>query len=107
MSTVTASERARLSGWRSYLSDLWGRREFVWFLAMGNLKARNASTSLGFFWWILNPLLLSAVYFLVFGVIFEGTRAGEPAFISWLVSGLFVFTFTTTKVISSSGFSSP
>ena len=62
MSTVTTSERARLSGWRVYARDLWSRREFAWFLAIGNLKARNASTSLGLLWWIVNPLLLSAVY---------------------------------------------
>ena len=100
MSTVTASERARLSGWRSYLKDLWARREFAWFLAIGNLKARNASTALGLFWWMLNPLLLSAVYFIVFAKIFVRTAEGEPAFLSWIVSGLFVFTFTSTAMTS-------
>ena len=38
---------------------------------MGNLKARNASTTLGLLWWVLNPLLLGAVYWLVFGVLFD------------------------------------
>ena len=100
MSTVTTSERARLSGWRVYMRDLWSRREFAWFLAMGNLKARNASTSLGLLWWMLNPLLLSAVYYVVFVKIFERESASEPAFLAWLVSGLFVFTFTSTAMTS-------
>ena len=100
MSTVTVSERARLSGWRSYVRDLWARREFAWLLAMGNLTARNASTALGLLWWIINPLLLSAVYFFVFGVIFVRTAEGEPAFLAWIVSGLFVFTFTSTAMTS-------
>ena len=100
MSTVTTSERARLSGWRVYMRDLWSRREFAWFLAMGNLKARNASTSLGLLWWMLNPLMLSAVYFVVFVKIFERTFESEPAFLAWLVSGLFVFTFTSTAMTS-------
>ena len=100
MSTLTTTGRARLSGWREYVRNLWARREFAWFLAMGNLKARNASTSLGLLWWIVNPLLLSAVYFIVFVKIFERTSASEPAFLAWLVSGLFVFTFTSTAMTS-------
>ena len=66
---------------------------------MGNLKARNASTSLGLFWWVLNPLIMAAVYFLVFGVIFEGRR-GDADFLAWLLSGVFVFNFTATTMTS-------
>jgi len=76
------------------------RREFAWFLAIGNLKARNASTALGLLWWIVNPVLLSLIYFLVFGIIFVRSAEGEPAFLSWLVSGLFMFTYTSTSMTS-------
>jgi len=75
-----------------YLSELWRRREFVWFLALGNFKARNASTALGLFWWVLNPLLLSLVYWFVFGLLF-GTRD-----IIYLMSGMFVFHFTSQSL---------
>lgn len=98
MSTVTVSDRARLSEWRSYVQDLWNRREFAWFLAMGNLKARNASTALGLFWWVLNPLLMAIVYFIVFGLIFP--RSDDTPFLSWLLSGIFAFTYTTTAMTS-------
>ena len=67
---------------------------------MGNLKARNASTTLGLLWWVVNPLLMSAVYFFVFGVIFPGTREGEPQFLGYLISGMFVFTYTSTSMTS-------
>lgn len=99
MSTVTAGESARLSGWRVYLRNLWRWREFCWFLAVSNLKARNASASLGLFWWVLNPLIMAAVYFLVFGLIFDGRR-GDGDFIAWLVSGVFVFNYTATAMTS-------
>jgi len=82
---------------RTYLTDLWNRREFAWFLAMGNLKARNASTALGLFWWVLNPLLLGLVYFLVFGVIFGG-GSRPPGYIAYLLSGMFVFHFTSQSM---------
>jgi teichoic acid transport system permease protein len=77
---------------RTYFTDLWNRREFAWFLAMGNLKARNASTALGLFWWVLNPLLLGLVYYLVFGIFFGGSR--PPGYIAYLLSGMFVFHYT-------------
>ncbi len=99
MSTVTADQVPRLSGWRNYLRNLWRWREFGWFLAMGNLKARNASTTLGLFWWVLNPMIMAAVYFLVFGLILDGRR-GEPQFVAWILSGVFVFNYTSTAITS-------
>lgn len=76
-----------------YMKEMWRRREFAWFLAMGNFKARNASTVLGLFWWVLSPILLSLVYFFVFGLIFPGARD-----IVYLMSGMFVFHFTAQSL---------
>jgi teichoic acid transport system permease protein len=79
----------------NYVSSLWDRREFAWYMAMGNLRSRNASTSLGLVWWVLNPLLMGMVYWLVFGVILnvEGSRD-----LAYLLSGIFVFYFTSTSI---------
>lgn len=82
----------RLRHARLYLGDLWSRREFVWHLGVGNLRARNAGTALGIMWWVLNPLMLGGVYFLVFGLIFAGQR--PPDFLIYLICGMFVFHFT-------------
>lgn len=79
----------------AYLKDLWRRREFAWFLAKGNIRAANASTVLGAVWWVLNPLLLASIYFLVFGVIFAGGRRGDPGYLAYLLSGMFPFHFTS------------
>jgi teichoic acid transport system permease protein len=78
---------------KAYVQEFWRRREFIWFLAMGNFKARNASTALGLFWWVLNPVLLSLVYWFVFGFIFSGARD-----IIYLMSGMFVFHFTAQSL---------
>ncbi len=85
---------------RNYFSDLWSRREFAWYLAMGNLKARNASTALGLLWWVLNPVLLGAVYWFVFGLIFERdpSEFGDLPFLIYLLSGMFPFYFTQTAM---------
>ena len=62
---------------------------------MGNLQATNSRTVLGAVWWVLNPMLLAGVYFLVFGVIFAGGRRGDPAYLTYLMSGMFPFHFTS------------
>jgi len=82
---------------RDYLIDLWERREFVLALALGNFRARNASTALGLFWWVLNPLLLGAVYFFVVIALF-GRQS--PDFLTYLLSGMFVFHFTGQALTS-------
>ncbi len=81
-----------------YLRDLWSRREFAWYLAISNLRAQNATTSLGIVWWVLNPLLLTGVYFLVFGVIFSQGRRGNPEYLAYLMSGMFGFRFTSSVI---------
>ena len=85
---------------RNYFSDLWSRREFAWYLAMGNLKARNASTALGLLWWVLNPVLLGAVYWFVFGIILERdpSEFGGLPFLVYLLSGMFPFYFTQSAM---------
>lgn len=75
-----------------YLQELWRRREFAIALGLGNLKARNASTTLGLLWWVLNPLLLGGVYFLIFGLFFQRQEPGS--FLLYLLSGMFPFHFT-------------
>jgi len=89
----TRGARYRARRLQGYLADLWSRREFAWYLAAGNLKARNASTALGLFWWVLNPLLLGLVYFLVFGIIFAGGFRPDD-YVAYLLAGMFAFHFT-------------
>ncbi len=81
----------------SYARDLWARREFTWFLALGRMKAQNASTVLGLVWWIVNPLLLGMIYLLVFGVVLQSARA-QPDYLGYLLSGIFAFYYTRQAV---------
>jgi teichoic acid transport system permease protein len=62
-------------------------------MAVGNLKARNASTTLGLVWWVLNPLLLGAIYFFVFGVLLGFARD-----LGHLLSGMFVFYYSSAAI---------
>lgn len=95
-SSVGVFASSRIGRAIEYLQDLWRRREFAVALGLGNLKARNASTAFGLFWWVLNPLLLGGVYFLVFGVFFQRNDPGT--FLLYLLSGMFPFHFTSQSM---------
>jgi teichoic acid transport system permease protein len=84
----------------SYLKRLWSRRDFTMVLALSNIRARNASTALGLVWWILNPLLLAGIYFIVFGIIF-GAGEDDPSYFPFLLTGLFVFYYTRSSLMDS------
>ena len=56
---------------------------------------------LGQLWQVLTPLLNAGVYYLIFGLLL-GTNRGVPDYISFLVTGVFVFNFTQRAFITSS-----
>ena len=53
---------------------------------------------LGQLWQVLTPLLNSAVYYLIFGIIFQANR-GIKHYIAYLVIGVFFFSFTERSIV--------
>lgn len=74
----------------AYLSDVWRRRTFAFENARGELRAQHMDTALGNAWHLLNPILLIAVYYLVFDVILNATR-GVDNFIVYLTVGVLAY----------------
>jgi teichoic acid transport system permease protein len=85
----------------TYLRELWQRRHFITGFATARNIAMYTEARLGQVWQVLTPLLNAAVYYLVFGVLL-GTSRGIPDFVSFLVTGIFVFNFTQRALITSS-----
>src|SRR6476619_3762856 len=48
-----------------YLREAWRRREFAIELSRTNLREQHYETLFGKFWLVLNPLLLSLIYFIL------------------------------------------
>jgi teichoic acid transport system permease protein len=102
---LAARYNLRLSGARPplarYLKTLWQRRHFI----TGYATARNISmyteAKLGQVWQVLTPLLNAGVYYLIFGELFQTSRAVNhfPAF---LLLGVFVFAFTERSIVTGS-----
>jgi lipopolysaccharide transport system permease protein len=68
---------------------MWPYRELIINLALSDLKSRYQNTTLGFFWSILSPLLLSAVLFFVFRSVFRQ----EETFLLDLLVGMMAWRF--------------
>ena len=84
---------------RDYLGELWRRREFAVTVPMGELRAQNQDTMLGQLWHLLNPLLLIAVYYLIFGVILD-MSARQENYVAFLIVGVITFDYTRTAMTS-------
>ncbi|RPF37851.1 MULTISPECIES: ABC transporter permease [unclassified Streptomyces] len=84
-----------------YVRQLWDRRHFILAFSRAKLTAQYSQAKLGQLWQVATPLLNAAVYFFIFGMILKANR-GLPreVYIPFLVTGVFVFTFTQSSVMA-------
>jgi teichoic acid transport system permease protein len=85
-----------------YLRDLAHRWSFIMGFATARNIAMYTEAKLGQLWQVLAPLLNAGVYFLIFGVIISGVSRGVTPYLPFLVTGVFVFSFTQRTFISTS-----
>ena len=83
-----------------YLTAMWARRDLAWALPVEEVRAAHQNTLLGNVWHLANPMLSVAVYYLVFGVMLNVSRAIDN-YVLWLMIG--VFSFSSRPSASSAG----
>ena len=81
-----------------YLRLLWQRRHFIAAYATARNVSMYTEARLGQLWQVLTPLLNSAVYYLIFGILFEAKR-GIDNYTAFLVTGVFIFSFTERSIV--------
>lgn len=84
-----------------YVRQLWARRHFILAFSRAKLHAQYSQARLGQLWQVLTPLLNATVFYFIFGVLLGG-RGGmdDQEYIPFLVTGVFVWTFTQQSVMS-------
>ncbi|KPI16517.1 ABC-2 type transporter [Actinobacteria bacterium OK074] len=88
-------------GLAEYVRQLWGRRHFILAFSQAKLTAQYSQAKLGQLWQVATPLLNAAVYYLIFGLILNASRGmSHDVYIPFLVTGVFVFTFTQSSVMA-------
>jgi teichoic acid transport system permease protein len=80
-----------------YVRQLWDRRYFIMAFSRAKLTAQYSQAKLGQLWQVVTPLLNAAVFYLVFGILLQAKR-GVPDYIPFLVTGIFIWTYTQTSV---------
>jgi ABC-type polysaccharide/polyol phosphate export permease len=97
-STVHVYEphRVGLPPLRTYLRELWRRRELAFELGRSELRAQHFNTVLGQLWLLLNPLFLGLVYFALVTIVRGGSRGSE--FFAHLLLGLFTFQIVSVSI---------
>jgi ABC-type polysaccharide/polyol phosphate export permease len=84
---------------RQYLRELIRRRDLIINLVSSGLKAQHRNNLLGYFWWLLDPLLGVLIYYFVVVVILN---SGGDNYGAYLVIGMIIWRWTNTTIASAS-----
>ena len=72
-------------------------RHSLWLLTTRDLRVRYSTSALGYFWSILDPLVMAAIYWFVFTQVFH-RDVGERPYIVFLLCALLPWTWFTGTV---------
>jgi ABC-2 type transport system permease protein len=85
---------------RHRLGEIWRSRELLVHLVRTEIKVKYKNSFLGLLWSMLSPAMTLVVYTLVFGVLL---KSQVPTFVIFLFSGLLLWNFFQTGVLSATG----
>ncbi len=83
------------------LEDLWMHRELLWNMTVKELKVKYKRSVLGFLWSFMNPLIMLAVFSLVFSILVK--NKGVNWFVVLLMAGLLPWLFFVNSLMQSVG----
>lgn len=82
-----------------YLKELLKRKDLISYLTISKLKGQHKNSFLGYFWWLLDPLLNVLIYYFVVVILF---RRGGANYGIYLVVGMIVWRWVSSTVASAS-----
>jgi ABC-type polysaccharide/polyol phosphate export permease len=85
----------------SEFSNLWAHRGLIKLIVQRDLTVRYKRSTLGVWWTLLNPLLTTAVMWIVFGQFFRFQIPGSTPYIVYLLSGILLITYFSQAVMAS------
>jgi len=83
---------------KQYIEDIKKRKDLLFYLVKSGLKAEHRNSYLGYFWWLLDPLLNVAVYYFLVVIILG---RGGPDYPVFLVIGLVAWRWISSSINSS------
>ncbi|MFD2044489.1 ABC transporter permease [Ornithinibacillus salinisoli] len=83
---------------KSYIQEILMRKDLLIYLVKSGLKAEHRNSYLGYFWWLLDPLLNVLVYYFLVVIVLERGDENYPLF---LVIGLVVWRWISSSINTS------
>lgn len=87
------------SGMKAYINELRRRTDLIKYLVISGLKAQHKNSYLGFFWWLLDPLLQIFIYYFVVVIVFQRAKGSDYGI--YLAIGLVVWRWLASSVTTS------
>lgn len=87
---------------QSFLRTLFSQRDLILSLAKREIHSQYQGSILGFFWTVINPLIMVVVFWFVFSVGFKSQPMNDVPFVVWLTAGLAVWMLFAEIVSGSS-----
>lgn len=84
------------------LRDIWSSRELLWVLAHREIAVRYQQAAIGFVWVILQPLVTTAIFTLVF-VVFARIPASGESYPLFAFAGLAIWQYFSRIVVEGGG----
>ena len=75
----------------------------LWLLSTRDLQLRYSTSALGYLWSVLDPLVMSAIYWFVFTQVFHRKGVGEDPYIVFLIAGLLPWVWFNISVSDFTG----
>ncbi|MBG0717941.1 ABC transporter permease [Microbacterium sp. 2C] len=70
----------------------------LWLLSARDLKVRYSTSALGYVWSVLDPLVMSVIYWFVFTLVFQRDGIGGEPYIVFLLAGLLPWVWFNSSV---------
>lgn len=97
---VYEPHKAGLPKFRPYFRDLVGRLPFAAEFSRSGIKAAHSQTVFGQLWLVLNPLLLSLVYYVLIALL---SGRGGMDLLAHITGGIFIFYYVSGSISSGAG----
>ena len=85
---------------KDYIKELLRRKDLMLHLVFSGLKSQHKNSFLGYFWWLLDPMLNVLIYYFVVVIVFQ--RARGTNFGVYLVIGMMVWRWLVSTVNTAS-----
>jgi lipopolysaccharide transport system permease protein len=93
--------RPQRAWWDLHLGDLWRYRDLIWLLVWRDFVAYYKQTILGPLWYIIQPVLTTVIFTIIFGNIAKLSTDGLPPFLFYM-AGNTVWSYFSACLVSTS-----